>query len=129
MDNNNFNNRYVNTISGSDYIYTKVEYNSGTWYTYYYDLIDTEWDILIAKSGGSGDEQTGWVVWEAWYFDDTAGDCDDTTLLEIISTDTQVRNSGSWSYATSSYASAYSSTPLDCASGSWNNNYYNWDVS
>lgn len=127
MDNTNFNNRYVNTVSGSDYIYTKVELNSGTWYAYYYDLIDYEWDILIAKSGGSGDLQIGWNIWEAHGF--AAADCADTTVPEIISTDGQVRNSGSWSYATSSYASAFSATPLDCASGSWNNNYYNWDVS
>ncbi|QMU53589.1 MAG: hypothetical protein GKS07_00870 [Nitrosopumilus sp.] len=128
MDNNNFNNRYVNTVSGSDYIYTKVELNSGTWYAYYYDLIDTEWDILIAKGGGIGDQDYGWNVYEVI---DTAdpGDCSGTTVPEIISTDGQVRNSGSWSYATSSHASAFNSTPLDCASGSWNNNYYNWDVS
>lgn len=126
MDNNNFNNRYVNTVSGSDYIYTKVELNSGTWYAYYYDLIDFEWDILIAKSGGIGDEQYGWNIWEAHKF--AAADCNDTTIPEIISTDNQVRNNGSWSYATSSHADNWSNTPLDCYGGSWNNNYYNWEV-
>lgn len=86
MDNTNFNNRYVNSISGSDYIYTKIEYNSGTWYTYYYDLTDLEYDILIAKGGGSGDQQYGWNIYEVF---DTAdpSECSGTTVPEIVSTD------------------------------------------
>ncbi len=124
-----FMNRYVNTVYGSDYIYTKIEYNGSDWETYIWDLIDSEYDLMVDKNGGAGDQQYGWTIWEAHDFDESGGDCNDTTLLEIVGADVQVRNSGTWSYATSSHASAWAATPLDCATGSWNTNYHNWDVS
>lgn len=120
--------KYANTVGSDDFSYVKVEVNgSGSWTAYLWDVADSHWDILIQKTGGSGDLEIGWAIWEAFYF--AAADCADTTIPEIITADVQVRNSGSWSYATSSHASAFSATPLDCATGSWNTNYHDWDVS
>lgn len=77
------------------------------------------------SQANDGDQEYGWALWEAHNM--STSDCSGSTIPEIIGSDVQVRSSGSWSYATSSNAGIYGN-PIDCKSGTMNNNYYDWKV-
>ncbi len=118
-----FMNKYSLTSGSNDYVYPKVEENSGTWYAYLYNFDTSSYEQLDDQSN-DGDNWNGWAIWEEWNIHD---DCASISVPEIDGDEVKVRKSGTWHTATSTYADGYTGS-INCYSGTMNNDYYDWTV-
>lgn len=121
-----FMSTYSTTISGSKYIYVKVEENSGTWMAYIYNFNTSQWEFKDSQAL-DGSRTDGWSVWEEYSL---SGDCASATIPEITGTLVQVRSGSTWYFVTSTYGSQYNTANnIPCYSEYMDANYYNWRVS
>lgn len=73
--NSTFMTNYSLTIGGNDYIYIKVEENSGTWKAYIYNFAISGYEFLDSQGNDSG-HTYGWSIWEEY---NLTGQCASTS--------------------------------------------------